>query len=184
LCGICPTNQKISIFPKIYKQMKKILFGLTLILCASVISASAQSVASAKPTSTSTGVAPAAAISFKELEFTHDFGAIPQSTPVTYNFVFTNTGKLPLVLSNAVGSCGCTAAEWPKDAIPAGKTGVIKVTYNAAAAGTFDRTVTLTSNAANPTTVLHIKGDVKVPATAAQAPSAPATQQATAPKKN
>lgn len=167
--------------------MKKILFGLTLILSVSVISANAQGqgVAPTKAVSTSSTAAPAAAaISFKEPEFTHDFGAIPQSTPVTYNFVFTNTGKAPLILSNAVGSCGCTAAEWPKDAIPAGKTGVIKVTYNAAAAGTFDRTVTLTSNATNPTTVLHIKGDVKVPATAAQAPTAPATQQASTPKKN
>ncbi|MES2374233.1 MAG: DUF1573 domain-containing protein [Bacteroidota bacterium] len=170
--------------------MKKILFGLTLILCVSVISANAQGqgVAPTKATSTkataASSAAPVAAISFKEPEFTHDFGAIPQSTPVTYNFVFTNTGKAPLVLSNAVGSCGCTAAEWPRDAIPAGKTGVIKVTYNAAAAGTFDRTVTLTSNATEPTTVLHIKGDVKVPATAAQAPTAPATQQASTPKKN
>jgi hypothetical protein len=166
--------------------MKKILFGLTLILGASVISANAQSVATAKP-ATAGVAAPttaAATISFKEPEFTHDFGAIPQSTPVSYNFVFTNSGKAPLALSNAVGSCGCTAAEWPKEAIAPGKTGVIKVTYNAAAAGTFDRTVTLSSNASNSSVVLHIKGDVKVPATAAQAPTAPATQQASSPKKN
>lgn len=165
--------------------MKKIFLGLTLIFGASVISVSAQSVTNAKPVSTSTASsAAAAAISFKEPELTHDFGAIPQSTPVSYNFVLTNTGKAPLVLSNAVGSCGCTAAEWPKEPIAPGKTGVIKVTYNAAAAGTFDRTVTLTSNASNPSVTLHIKGDVKVPPTSAQAPTAPTTQSATAPKKN
>ncbi len=166
--------------------MKKILFGLTLILSASVITVSAQAVATSNPSKPATGASAAAAstISFKEPEFTHDFGAIPQGTPVSYNFVFTNTGKAPLVLSNAVGSCGCTAAEWPKEAIAPGKTGVVKVTYNAASPNTFDRTVTLSSNATNPSVVLHIKGDVKVPATAAQAPAAPATQQATAPKKN
>jgi archaellum component FlaG (FlaF/FlaG flagellin family) len=163
--------------------MKKILFGFTLILSASVISVSAQTAATTAKPVASTSSAAAAAISFKEPEFTHDFGAIPQGTPVSYNFVFTNTGKAPLVLSNAVGSCGCTAAEWPKEAIAPGKTGVIKVTYNAASPNTFDRTVTLTSNATSPSVVLHIKGDVKVPATAAQAPTAPATQ-ASNPKKN
>jgi archaellum component FlaG (FlaF/FlaG flagellin family) len=164
--------------------MKKILFGLTLILSASVISVSAQTAVAPVTKTASTSSAAAAAISFKEPEFTHDFGAIPQGTPVSYNFVFTNTGKAPLVLSNAVGSCGCTAAEWPKEAIAPGKTGVVKVTYNAASPNTFDRTVTLSSNATNPSVVLHIKGDVKVPATAAQAPTAPPTQSATAPKKN
>ena len=164
--------------------MKKILFGLTLILSASVVSVSAQSNGATKPAATGGSATAAATISFKEPEFTHDFGAIPQGTPVSYNFVFTNTGKAPLVLSNAVGSCGCTAAEWPKEAIAPGKTGVIKVTYNAASPNTFDRTVTLSSNATNAQVVLHIKGDVKVPATAAQAPTAPATQSASTPKKN
>ncbi|MES2329329.1 MAG: DUF1573 domain-containing protein [Bacteroidota bacterium] len=169
--------------------MKKILFGLTLILSASVISANAQQTAAnaTKPTTktastTTTGTAAqAAGIKFKEAENTHDFGAIPQGTPVSYDFVFTNTGKAPLILNGAAPSCGCTVPEWPKEAIAPGKSGVIKVTYNAANPNTFDRTVSVTSNA-DPV-VLHIKGDVKVPATAAQAP-APATQQATAPKKN
>ncbi|MEO8172707.1 MAG: DUF1573 domain-containing protein [Sediminibacterium sp.] len=164
--------------------MKKIFLGLTLILSASVITVSAQTNATPAKAVSNTASAAQATISFKEPEFTHDFGAIPQGTPVSYNFIFTNTGKAPLVLSNAVGSCGCTVAEWPKEAIAPGKTGAIKVTYNAASPNTFDRTVTLSSNATNPSVVLHIKGDVKVPATAAQAPTAPATQQASTPKKN
>ncbi|MEO7529913.1 MAG: DUF1573 domain-containing protein, partial [Sediminibacterium sp.] len=159
--------------------MKKIFLGLILV-SASIVSVNAQAIAP-KPAAATTTAAQTT-MSFKEPDFTHDFGAIPQGTPVNYNFVFTNTGKAPLVLTSATGSCGCTVAEWPKEAIAPGKTGVIKVTYNAASPNTFDRTVTLASNA-NPV-VLHIKGDVKTPAPAAATQSTqPAlTQQAAAPK--
>ena len=162
--------------------MKKIFLGLILV-SACVFSANAQAIAPA-PQTASTG--PQATIRFKEAENTHDFGAIPQGTPVTYNFVFTNTGKAPLVLSNAAPSCGCTVPEWPKEAIAPGKSGIIKVTYNAANLNTFDKIVTVASNASNAEVVLHIKGDVKpAPSPAAQSTPAPApTQQAAAPKKN
>jgi hypothetical protein len=114
--------------------MKKILFGLTLILSASVISVSAQSVATtAKPVLLQVLLLLLLLV-LKSLSL-HMISVLSRKgTPVSYNFVFTNTGKAPLVLSNAVGSCGCTAAEWPKEAIAPGKTGVIKVTYNAASA--------------------------------------------------
>ncbi len=159
--------------------MKKIFLGLILV-SVSVISANAQAIAPA-PQTASTG--PQATIRFKEAENTHDFGAIPQGTPVTYNFVFSNTGKAPLILSSVAPSCGCTTPEWPKEAIAPGKTGVIKVTYNAANLNGFDKVVTVSSNASDAQVVLHIKGDVK-PAPAAATQSTPVTQQGASPKKN
>jgi hypothetical protein len=42
---------------------------------------------------------------------THDFGNIPQGVPATYEFVFKNTGKTPLIVTNAAASCGCTTPE-------------------------------------------------------------------------
>jgi hypothetical protein len=92
---------------------------------------------------------------------THDFGNIPQGVPATYEFVFKNTGKTPLIVTNAAASCGCTTPEWTKEPIKPGKTGTVKATYNAASPGPFTKSVTVVSNAKNSTVILYLKGDVK-----------------------
>ncbi|MFY8165393.1 MAG: DUF1573 domain-containing protein [Sediminibacterium sp.] len=92
---------------------------------------------------------------------THDFGNIPQGVPATYEFVFKNTGKTPLIVTNAAASCGCTTPEWTKEPIKPGKTGTIKATFNAASPGPFTKSVTVVSNAKNSTVLLYLKGDVK-----------------------
>jgi len=90
-----------------------------------------------------------------------DFGTIPQGTPVTHDFAFTNTGKEPLIISNAQASCGCTVPNWPKDPVLPGKASKITVTYNAAHAGEFTKSITITSNAKTPMSVIYIKGTVQ-----------------------
>ena len=92
---------------------------------------------------------------------THDFGNIPQGVPATYEFVFKNTGKTPLIVTNAAASCGCTTPEWTKEPIKPGKTGMVKATFNAASPGPFTKSVTVVSNAKNSTVILYLKGDVK-----------------------
>lgn len=112
----------------------------------------------------------------------HNFGTIKQGEVTTYEFKFKNTGKEPLVISNAVGSCGCTVPEWPKDPIAPGKTGVIKVTFNSTGKmGQIDKTVTLTSNDRDGMIVLHMKGVVEMPAatTTTPAPAGGASTTAT-----
>jgi len=93
-------------------------------------------------------------------EETHNFGKIPQGTPVSTEFVFTNTGNAPIVLSEVKASCGCTTPEWTKTPVLPGKTGVIKATYNAAAPGSFNKSITVTSNAESPSITLFLKGEV------------------------
>ncbi len=105
----------------------------------------------------------------------HDFGTIPQGIPVSYNFSFTNTGKEPLFIKNATGSCGCTVPEYTQEAIAPGAKGSVKVTYNAAALGAINRTVTISTNSATtPVIVLTIGGEVKAQTTTAPATSAAA----------
>jgi archaellum component FlaG (FlaF/FlaG flagellin family) len=94
---------------------------------------------------------------------THDFGAIPQNIPATYTFTFKNSGKEPLIVTNAVASCGCTTPEWTKEPIMPGKKGFIKATFNAASLGVFNKAVTVMSNGQKGTLTLYIKGDVKAP---------------------
>jgi Protein of unknown function (DUF1573) len=110
---------------------------------------------------------------------THDFGTIAQGTPVSYEFKFKNSGNQPVVLSNVVASCGCTTPEWSKEPVLPGKSAIIKAGYNAAAMGAFNKSITITSNAANSTQVIFIKGTVvdksqiKASATPAEKASSP-----------
>ncbi|MDX5427583.1 MAG: DUF1573 domain-containing protein, partial [Bacteroidota bacterium] len=103
---------------------------------------------------------------------TIDYGTIPQNSNGEREFLFTNTGKEPLIISNARGSCGCTVPTWPKEPIAPGAQGVIKVKYDTKRVGPFHKTVTLQTNAATPTKVLTIKGKVE-----------PAPQEKTTPEK-
>lgn len=96
-------------------------------------------------------------------QLVYDFGKIPQGKPVYYNFEITNTGKESLKLENVQASCGCTTPEWSRDPIAAGASSFIKVGYNAAAEGFFDKTITISYNGMNKQ--LRITGTVwKAPA--------------------
>ena len=96
-------------------------------------------------------------LEIKEME--HDFGKIPQNKPVYYYFEIVNKGMLPLKLDDVHASCGCTTPEWSRDAIPAGGSQKIKVGYNAASEGSFDKFITITYNG-NATKQIKIRGFV------------------------
>lgn len=90
----------------------------------------------------------------------HGFGKIHQGKPVTTEFAFTNNTDKPVVIESATAECGCTKPEYPEQPILKGKTGIIKVTYNAANAGTFTKKVTVKfANIAEPV-ILTIDGEV------------------------
>lgn len=93
---------------------------------------------------------------------THDFGKINEADGrVTTIFTFKNEGIAPLVLTNVRASCGCTTPKWTREPIEPGQTGEITVTYNPSGRpGRFQKTVTITSNATEPSTKLYIKGEV------------------------
>ncbi len=91
---------------------------------------------------------------------THDFGEIKQGIPATYKFEFTNTGKEPIIIQNVQPSCGCTSPNWTKEPIAPGAKGEIEATYNAAAIGFFNKSLTVISNASPSMLILHIKGTV------------------------
>ncbi len=100
----------------------------------------------------------AAVMSFETKE--HDFGTIEQDANGTYLFMFTNTGKEPLVIKEAHGSCGCTVPRWPHAPVNPGQKDTIKVTYDTHRVGMFTKTVTITSNGKDSPLVLSIKGKV------------------------
>lgn len=91
---------------------------------------------------------------------TFDFGKIKQGVPATHKFVFTNKGKVPMVITNAQPSCGCTTPNWTKDPIPPGAQGFVEATYNAAAPGAFNKSISVMANVESGVILLHITGEV------------------------
>ena len=89
-----------------------------------------------------------------------DYGQIGQNDDGERVFSFTNTGKAPLIISNVKTSCGCTVPTYPKTAILPGDTGEIAVSYDTKRIGVFSKTITVFSNADEPTKTLKIKGEV------------------------
>ena len=93
----------------------------------------------------------------------HDYGTIEKGGDGNSVFTFTNKGQKPLVLSNVRASCGCTVPQWPREPIVPGEQGEIKVKYNTRSTGSFNKSITVSSNAANSMVRLRIKGKVIAP---------------------
>ena len=92
----------------------------------------------------------------------HDYGTINQGDNGECIFKVTNTGNQPLIISLCKGSCGCTVPSCPKEPIAPGATAEITVKYNTNRVGPINKSVTITSNAANePRKMVRIKGNVK-----------------------
>ena len=119
-----------------------------------------------KPTNTATQpqqpeVDPATAATLVLDEQSFDFGTLEEGEKVEHLFKFTNTSTNPLTISNARGSCGCTVPEWPKEPIPPGGRGEIKVKFDSKGKkGKQSKTVTLTANTIPANTMLTINSEV------------------------
>ena len=125
--------------------MKKILV-LTMLLFCGMSVALAQ-----KP----------AEIKFDKL--THNFGTFSEKEPVvSCTFSFTNVGESPLIINQAVASCGCTVPEYTKTPIQPGEKGEIKVKYNGTGKfpGHFKKSITVRTNGAVEMTRLYIEGEM------------------------
>jgi len=89
-----------------------------------------------------------------------DYGDVAKGSDGLRTFEFTNTGNAPLVVTKVISSCGCTIPKKPEAPIAPGDTGVIEVKYNTQKVGPIRRTITVLSNADEPTKALKIKGKV------------------------
>ena len=119
---------------------------------------------------TAAPVAKAIQVGGAEISFekeVHDYGVMEQNGNGQCEFVFTNTGTEPLLITNARGSCGCTVPEWPREPIAPGASSSIKVKYDTKRIGLINKSVTITSNGETSTKIIRIKGEVKAPAAGA-----------------
>ena len=144
--------------------MKKIV-TLALLLVLGVTASNAQETSKVskkmkvKTTKVSTPKVDGAGMVF--VTETIDYGTVAHNADGKREFVFTNNGNKPLIITNTQGSCGCTVPTTPKEPIAPGAKGVIGVKYATDRVGPFTKTVTVTSNAAGQATkTLTIKGTV------------------------
>ncbi len=124
--------------------MKKVLF-LAMMLVAGFNAAFAQ-----------------AQIKFDKV--THDFGTFSESEPVQKcTYTFTNVGDQPLIINQAVASCGCTVPTYTKTPIKPGEKGTLVVTYNGKGKfpGHFKKTITVRTNGVPEMTRLYVEGVMK-----------------------
>ena len=131
--------------------MKKILLFVVLAAAFSATTLKAQVTPNIDPS--------APVITFKV--DTMNFGTVTQGTVVEREFVFKNTGKTPLLITETKVTCGCTTPDYPKEPIAPGKTGIIHVKFNSAGKmGAQDKTITIVSNNGGGEVVLHLKGTI------------------------
>lgn len=97
---------------------------------------------------------------FSSNKETHNFGQIEWKHPVSVQYVITNTGDQPLVLTDVDPSCACSVAQWTQTPIAPGEKGKIVVDFDAKALGHFDKSIAVYSNAQPNLACLHFTGEV------------------------
>ncbi len=91
----------------------------------------------------------------------HNFGSFPETETIhKVAFGFTNVGDKPLIINQAIASCGCTIPKYTKQPIAPGEKGEIIVTYNSKGTwpGHFKKSITVRSNGTVEMTRLCIEG--------------------------
>ncbi len=90
----------------------------------------------------------------------YDYGTIYQHADGNGYFVYTNTGKEPLIFSRVKSSCGCTVPKWSRQPLLPGQSDTLKVRYDTKKIGSFHKAITITSNATEDRVVIKVKGKV------------------------
>lgn len=100
-----------------------------------------------------------AVIEFEETRF--DFGEVFEGDVVEHAFSFANTGTVPLLISDARATCGCTVPEWPDRPIAPGERGTIRVRFDTVnKESRQSKPITITANTYPAQTRIYLDGVV------------------------
>ena len=96
-----------------------------------------------------------------EGDFVHDFGEVIQGELIKVRFELKNTGEVPLKIFEAKPSCGCTLADYSKEAVEPGKSAWVEAEVDSKGFyGKISKTVTIMANTQPTSIPLLITGKV------------------------
>ncbi len=91
----------------------------------------------------------------------YDFGEVVRGDTVSTTFTVTSAGKVPLELTDAKASCGCTIPEYTKEPMGKGEQGKVTVTFDSSKKkGKFHQGIVVYNNTVNRRSIIYIKGIV------------------------
>lgn len=92
----------------------------------------------------------------------HDFGSFSEDGDNrTCHFRFTNRSKGMIAVAHVQTTCGCATADYPRQPVASGKSGVISITYNPKGRpGRFSRSILVSFAGMDEKVKLHITGTV------------------------
>lgn len=91
----------------------------------------------------------------------HKFGKIHDGDTVHYQFVFTNTGKVPYIIHDVSTTCGCTLVEWSKKPVLPNQKGTVTIQFSKHHdPGLHYKHIIMKGNTKNPYTLLHFSAEV------------------------
>jgi hypothetical protein len=100
-----------------------------------------------------------ARLDFEDTVF--EFGEVDQGTVVKHDFPFTNTGSVPLLITKARSTCGCTVPSYPEEPLAPGETGIISVAFDTKRKyGRQRKPVTIIANTYPAMTTIYVDGTV------------------------
>ncbi|WP_197494041.1 DUF1573 domain-containing protein [Lewinella sp. 4G2] len=95
-------------------------------------------------------------------ETAYAFGQVKAGAVVKHSFEFTNDGKVPLLITNARSTCGCTVPSYPEAPIAPGESGVIEVAFDTKNKNGYqEKPVVITANTYPARTTVYVKGRVE-----------------------
>lgn len=149
---------------KLLKTFSVFILATAMIACGEKDQAESKDQAkvettTAKSSSTNKAKAPITSMKFEEKEF--DFGEITEGDKVSHVFKYTNTGDVPLTITNVRTTCGCTASDWRREPLAPGETADLTVNFNSAhKKGTQVKRVTISANVEDGMDVVTIRTKV------------------------
>ena len=91
----------------------------------------------------------------------YEFDPVNAGKVIKHNFAFTNTGLVPLLITSARSTCGCTVPRYPTGPIPPGGSGVVEIAFDTKnKSGYQNKPVTITANTYPAATTIFVAGRV------------------------
>lgn len=89
-----------------------------------------------------------------------DLGQVKKGEVKEITFEFTNKSNEAIQILEAIGSCGCTKIQFPKEVIEPNESAAIKANFNSTKVGVFSKSIRIKTSDSEEYTNLYFSGEV------------------------